>query len=210
MFEVISRDSARAQGLPRFFTGKPCKYGHLAQRFVSGRVCCECQKINSQKFAARHPDRIEANRAVQRAKSPDYFREYYQRNSSKRKSQARDWYGANRGRAQEVNQAWRERNPDKSRAIQQACSHRRRAREASAPGFHTAADLRRIYERQKGKCPLCRNSFAKVGSELDHIIPLARGGSNDPSNLQYLCTPCNRAKHAKDPIEFAQERGLLL
>lgn len=32
--------------------------------------------------------------------------------------------------------------------------------------------------------------------EVDHIIPVARGGTNDPGNLQTLCRSCNRAKGA--------------
>lgn len=31
----------------------------------------------------------------------------------------------------------------------------------------------------------------------DHITPLARGGTNDPANIQILCRPCNSRKHAQ-------------
>lgn len=40
--------------------------------------------------------------------------------------------------------------------------------------------------------------------------PLARGGTNQRTNLQLLCPPCNLSKSAKDPIDFMQSRGFLL
>lgn len=210
MSNVISRDQARALGLTRYFTGEACAKGHLSDRYVSSRICCECGKINYKLWYQRHPETAAEKRAQDKQKNPDRYRLHYRLNREKRKAETRDWYDSNKERAWEAIQAWRERNPGKARAIQQAASHRRRARKASAGGSHTSADLEKIYKRQRGKCALCKCSFAKVGSELDHIVPLARGGDNSPANLQYLCRPCNRAKHAKDPIQFAQERGLLL
>ena len=39
---LISREDARAQGLKQYFTGEPCKHGHIAPRFVSTGGCKEC------------------------------------------------------------------------------------------------------------------------------------------------------------------------
>jgi hypothetical protein len=51
---LISREAAYTQGLTRFYTGKPCKQGHIAQRYVSGGACVDCMG----KFAPRrHPFR---------------------------------------------------------------------------------------------------------------------------------------------------------
>lgn len=78
-----------------------------------------------------------------------------------------------------------------------------------APGSHTAEDISEIYEAQGGRCAYCRKS---VGDDyhVDHVIPLAKGGSNDRSNLQICCPRCNSQKQAKDPIDFAQEKGFLI
>lgn len=40
--QIISIRSAEAAGLKHYFTGKPCKYGHLAPRYVSTWRCVPC------------------------------------------------------------------------------------------------------------------------------------------------------------------------
>ena len=51
--------------------------------------------------------------------------------------------------------------------------------------------------------PFCRSCLEQgrhVGSDkVDHIVPLAWGGSDDRSNKQGLCDPCHDAKSAVSP-----------
>ena len=57
------------------------------------------------------------------------------------------------------------------------------------------SDVRKqVWERDEGKCTKCGSS---EDIELDHIIPLAKGGSNNKNNIQLLCAPCNRSKGSK-------------
>jgi len=44
---------------------------------------------------------------------------------------------------------------------------------------------------------MCRYCSSTGPLEVDHIIPLSKGGSNDMGNLQLLCRPCNRQKSNK-------------
>lgn len=50
--------------------------------------------------------------------------------------------------------------------------------------------------------PLCRHCAEKdrvtEGVVVDHIKPLAHGGTDDDSNVQVLCEPCHRTKTARD------------
>lgn len=39
-----------------------------------------------------------------------------------------------------------------------------------------------------------------------HVMPISRGGSNDPENLATACAPCNRSKSNRTPQEW---RGAL-
>jgi 5-methylcytosine-specific restriction endonuclease McrA len=60
------------------------------------------------------------------------------------------------------------------------------------------ADLREaVKQRDNYTCQKCGNSVLKEPNlllEVDHIIPVAKGGKTEPDNLQTLCWRCNRAK----------------
>lgn|GEM_PF-2861523 len=56
-----------------------------------------------------------------------------------------------------------------------------------------------VWRRDEGKCTNCGSN---ENLEFDHIIPLARGGSNTARNIQLLCEKCNRAKHANEPGDY--------
>lgn len=54
-----------------------------------------------------------------------------------------------------------------------------------------------LYEKQGRLCALCRHEIASLeDAELDHITPVATGGTNDPANAQLLHAGCNRKKGA--------------
>lgn len=54
-----------------------------------------------------------------------------------------------------------------------------------------------IFARDEFKCRHC-GSPHKLS--IDHIVSVRKGGSDDPSNLQTLCLPCNSAKGTKPVI----------
>jgi hypothetical protein len=57
-----------------------------------------------------------------------------------------------------------------------------------------------ILERDHQRCTVCgraANIHTGVSLEIDHILPVSKGGSDDPSNLRTLCKDCNRGKGAK-------------
>lgn len=45
--QIITRKQARANNLPFYFTGVPCKKGHISNRKTCNCVCTTCQNINS-------------------------------------------------------------------------------------------------------------------------------------------------------------------
>lgn len=232
---IVSRESAMRAGLESYFTGKPCKRGHLSLRSTRRRACRDCE----QHYRDERKD-----------VTAEYKRQYHQKNKEKLCRISREWYAANKDRASACNRAhylknkdryaewrasWAAANPEKKRSWEVqwrkensvrlaavsrewkrknpervlAHNRNRRALARGADGSHTAQDVQAIYSLQRGRCAHCSR---KVGSEyhVDHIVPLVRGGSNWPENLQILCPKCNMSKNRKDPFEWKQQNGMLL
>ena len=51
-----------------------------------------------------------------------------------------------------------------------------------------------VLKRDNFRCVYCGVTSKEARLEVDHIIPFAKGGSNDPINLQTLCQECNKGK----------------
>lgn len=62
----------------------------------------------------------------------------------------------------------------------------------------TRKTKRIIIERAGGKCEKCKAVLKTGECEIDHIIPDAFKGDNQPANGQLLCRVCHAAKTAKD------------
>lgn len=56
---------------------------------------------------------------------------------------------------------------------------------------------RETYERQDGKCPICKKKFDIGGMEADHVTPWSEGGKTIAENCQMLCKEDNRRKTNK-------------
>ncbi|HDR9497060.1 TPA: HNH endonuclease [Burkholderia cepacia] len=195
MMVPISRDRALAIGAKFFFTGKICELGHVAERYVVSKICFECSKVRTER---------------DREKKREYNARKYRENPTRYVESIKRWVAANPDRVKEKSARWRERNPEAKRADTQ----RNRAQRKGVEGRFTAMDVKRLFERQRGKCACCATPLSKQcgtrkAFHVDHIIPIAGGGTNWPHNLQLLCPLCNLKKGAKDPFEFAASMGRL-
>lgn len=73
--KTISLEEAKKQGLKRYFTGEPCKHGHVSERLVSNRGCCECAKARYRKAYANNPDfreKVKSNTKYRYEKDQNY------------------------------------------------------------------------------------------------------------------------------------------
>jgi 5-methylcytosine-specific restriction endonuclease McrA len=51
-----------------------------------------------------------------------------------------------------------------------------------------------VAERDNWTCQECGRPVTRRDLHIDHVVPRAAGGSDEPSNLQVLCEPCNLKK----------------
>lgn len=195
----IYRKMARAQGLPRFNTGQPCRHGHMSDRYTRSGNCIACLDACSKRWVTENPDKVKTRNS-----------RWAKANGEKTVERIAKWRKANPERVKAHTERWRQSNIETCRERDRIRSGNRRAKMGGNNGTHTAADLTEIFAAQGGRCAYCRADLKRKKKHVDHIVPLAKGGSNGRSNLQYLCQPCNNSKSAKDPIDFARSRGLLI
>jgi 5-methylcytosine-specific restriction endonuclease McrA len=74
-------------------------------------------------------------------------------------------------------------------------AHQRRVKEMSNGGHYTIAQWEDLVTRYGNKCLACGRTDVKL--TVDHVVPVAHGGTNNISNLQPLCKSCNSKKHKK-------------
>ena len=60
----------------------------------------------------------------------------------------------------------------------------------------------RVLKEAKGRCSLCGVTKDERPLDIDHIIPKSRAGKTEYSNLQVLCSKCNRSKRNEDTTNF--------
>ena len=184
-----TRQEAKATGAKYYFTGEPCKHGHIAPRKTKG-ACVECMKIEWQQAAE---------------KRADYFREYNRREDVK--DRKNEWYEANREqviqaaatRPLEVKRvyqkAWKERNTVWVRADTKA---RRRKHRLATPKWLTReqkSEIRQLYQ-------IAITMTKTTGEQyvVDHIVPLRSEfvcGLHVPWNLRVIPRQENLLKSNK-------------
>lgn len=86
-------------GYPRYYTGKPCKYGHISERWTRSAACVECVE-------------------TERKRNPEAYLE-----------RMRSWAARNRKRSSEIKKKWSEKNPEARRAITMNYISRKRGAE---------------------------------------------------------------------------------
>jgi 5-methylcytosine-specific restriction endonuclease McrA len=178
--------------------------------------CKLCERKRVSEYKSKNPERVLESGRKYRAKpsnkekTAEYNKDYYVQNSEKIKERTKSWaennkdkkrasdsrYSLeNRSKLRENHKRWMAENPEKGREY----LNRRRALSASCDGNFTATQWQARLDYYGGQCVYC-GSEDKI--EIEHRIPLSRGGTNWPANLVPACKSCNCKKSTKTETEF--------
>jgi 5-methylcytosine-specific restriction endonuclease McrA len=139
-----------------------------------------------------------------------YAREWLQRNAQKARDAVRRWnkahpeqrraakrlyYARHRVQHKAVMAAYHRAHPE----VLRAKSNAYRARGRQAEGHFTSREWLALVESHGRRCAYCG---VAAPLEVDHRIPLDRGGTNWINNILPACRRCNGAKHRLTEAEF--------
>lgn len=113
--KIITKAEAKEQGLKTYFTGEPCRNGHIAKRFCCNGQCDECGKASREKNkkevfkryydkTRQRPEIVEA----MRTRSKEYMRTH----KEERQEYNRKYGQENKEEIRRRNKEWRENNPN--------------------------------------------------------------------------------------------------
>lgn len=119
---------------------------------------------------------------------------WYRENAETHRKLQHEWYIKNRAKHLKATSQWSANNLDR-KALYRA---NRRVKIKNAPGRATTRQLKDRIDYYGRRCAYCQGPF----EEIDHAIPLSRGGSNWPANLMPSCLSCNRRKFMKTIWEY--------
>ena len=172
---MSERSLAMANGDIAYFTGRPCKNGHVSDRQTSNGVCRECSRHISSKYASANPEkrreykgknrgRIEAADRLWREKNKDRIKEVLKAAAPARLVSQRSYYDKNRADILSYRKQWYEDNKEAYAEY----GRNRYARMRLDPEFRLAKVLRQTIRRMLiEKCGI--STFELVGYKPEDL-----------------------------------------
>ena len=171
---------------------KPCKRCGAKDRYSSGN-CRPCSLVSSKKWTIKNKERVRRYEqeycAANKARIKERKRKYHAENRKRENKRKRKYHAENREKENERSRKWYLSNPEKKVTSR----HAYRARKKENGGKLTVTDIKFV----RAAFPVCLHCGIDENLSIDHVIPLARGGTNSIDNIQILCMPCNSSKGIK-------------
>ena len=190
---------------------------------MTDRACKRCQKSFPSTTEFFTPSNGGRNLDIYcRECRKEYARAWYSKNKEKEVARSSDWNKKNPEKValnmrkcrqrrpdhyKEYMREYRRKNVETFRINDKKKHAKRRCAISNTKHKLTKAQYIAAKKAANGFCYYCK---IKATLTLDHITPLSKGGAHSRDNIVFACSSCNSSKGARDPIAFAQSKGLLL
>lgn len=179
----------------KYRESKPAQYWtEYDRKYAETKRINAKQKRQNNKELYRHKWRVKFE--SDKDKINNWARIRYANNIEVEREKARQYFANNPEVRRKARRNWVAKNREVVRAF--AAEYRARKLAATTE----KVDYKQIIERDKSICWICKQIVPEDKIDIDHIIPLTRGGSHSYENLAVSCTSCNRKKNNKDPNLF--------
>ncbi len=136
----------------------------------------------------------DANRLAYKERAREVGRLYRESHKEELAQYNHEYGKRTRPRRRERERLNRIANPERHKAK----SHNRR----NAEGRLSVSDVRSIYDMSDGICCLCLGKLVEGDTHLEHVVPIARKGTNYATNVLLAHANCNNTKSSYTPLEY--------
>lgn len=172
---IVTRAEAKAAGLTRYFTGKPCPHGHICERWTSATGCVECARQRRERNPELNYARVKAWRKLHPEERTEEARRYRKKYPDRQKV---------------IDKRFREKHGDRLRPIE---AERARTKRRNDPEGNRQRLAKFKAKREQALweiagrprpdiCEICKEK-AKIVFDHCHVGNFFRG---------WVCDRCNK------------------
>lgn len=173
--------------------GGPCKSCHNVRQLAKYYANKEARLAYNKRWRESNPERNKQRIRDWLAANSGHRAAYLNEHRDERNAKARARRAANPGSGTEDSRRWRKANPEKH-----ALKSRESSRRRQTGTTHSRVSYAEVLERDGMTCHICQTVILSMADlHFDHVIPLAKGGPHDASNIKPAHALCNLRKSDK-------------
>ena len=181
-FKPQERAAAIAEGKTTYFTGRPCKHGHVVERATVNGNCIKCSSIRQANKRQQDPE-------AARQKDAWYYQKYREKNLLR----AAQYRSQNPEKVAQASKTWRQNNKGKRAKMQM---NRQAQKLQATPQWLSVEQKKHIELFYLEAAKLSQGFNASI--HVDHIVPLKGKnvcGLHVPWNMQLVTKSYNCSKN---------------
>ena len=183
-----------------FYKNKTYKYGVMSK-------CKECKKKYGKQYYENNSEYIkERNKQYNRKNMQEYIKQWQKDNPERTKQWSKKYYQNHKEHIAEYGKQWASNNRERRNEICLKAQHKRRAKLKSNGGEYTLEQWNECLNFFNNTCAYSGAELNKDNTNVEHIIPISKGGTSNITNIVPALDSVNFSKNASDMLEWYKEQ----